>query len=358
MTMLSDTRRRWFLAFGALALVATLAHAERAPVELGEVERGPLVEEIALNGTVTALRHVELSVSIGGLVRERTVDIGARIAQGDLLLRLDDELALLEYDRAMAEMREGERRLSETRRLLEQSRTMGGGRVIPATEQERRASEVDIAEAALARVKASERLQQAMVRRHALYAPFDGIVSARSVDAGQWVEPGDAVFTLVDTEHLLLDFQVPQHALALLDPNARLTIQLPSLGTRPAPISTWLPVTDPLARTFLLRAEAPEGARLLPGMAVSATLRLVRDEQALSVTRDAINRHPDGRVTVWVAEPAGEQGILTVREQHVRVSGSTGERIFVSEGLTGGERIVTRGNESLRNGAQVTMAGG
>lgn len=361
MTILSGGRSRRsinrHLGVWALALFALAANAQPARVVLGEVEHGPLIEEVALNGTVTAQRNVDISISIGGLVRERVADVGTRVSRGDLLLRLDDELAHLEHDRATAEVREAEKRLSEARRLLEQARSVSGGRVIPATEQARRTSEVGIAEAALGRARATERLQAARLRRHALHAPFDAIVSARAADVGQWLEPGDAVFTLVDTADLLIDFQVPQQAFHQLGPHAALWVNVSDVGQRPAAISTWLPVTDVQARTFLLRAHPPEGARLVPGMAVSASLRLVRDEKALAVARDAINRYPDGRVTVWVAEPAGSEGVHRVREQRVQVRGSTGDKVFVGEGLSGRERIVTRGNEALRDGLEVRVAG-
>ena len=362
MTVRPDAR--WPLAIGrhiglwAFALIAATASAQSPRVVLGEVERGPLVEEIALNGTVTARRNVDVSVSIGGLVRERAVDVGSRVARGDLLLRLDDELARLEHDRTSAEVREAEKRLAEAQRLLAQAHSVGGGRVIPATEQARRASEVGIAEAALVRARAAERLQAARLRRHALHAPFDAVVSARAADAGQWVEPGDAVFTLVDTADLLVDFQVPQQAFALLGADTTLAIEVPGAGRQSAAIETWLPVTDAQARTFLLRALPPDGAPLVPGMAVSASLRLIREGQALSVVRDAINRYPDGRVTVWVAEALGDDGRHRVREQVVQVGGSAGDRVFVTEGLDGGERIVTRGNEALRDGLEVSAPGG
>lgn len=358
MTLPSGARWRCYIkrniCLCALAFISIAANAQSPRVVLGEVERGPLVEEIALNGTVAAQRNVEISVSIGGLVRERVVDIGTRVSRGDLLLRLDDELPRLEHDRSKAEVREAEKRLAEAQRLLDQARSVSGGRVIPATEQARRSSEVGIAEAALGRTRAAERLQAARLRRHALHAPFDAIVSARAADVGQWLEPGDAVFTLVDTADLLLDFQVPQQAFHLLGPKAALFVDIPDAGKRPADITIWLPLTDVQARTFLLRARPPADAHLVPGMAVSATLRLVRNEEALSVARDAINRYPDGRVTVWVAEPAGDAGTHRVREQLVRIGGSAGDKVFVSEGLKGSERVVTRGNETLRDGIEVS----
>tara|TARA_R110002049_G_scaffold72496_9_gene187688 strand:- start:649 stop:1725 length:1077 start_codon:yes stop_codon:yes gene_type:complete len=353
MALFSRALARRTLLLGALSLLAPFAHAERPRVVLGDVERGPLIEEIALNGTATAQRRSDVSVSIAGLVAERTADTGERISQGDLLLRLDDELAKLEHDSVRAQAREAESRLAEAQRLLEEGRSARGGRVIASTEVERRSSEVDISGSALARARAEEALQAARLRRHELHAPFDAIVAARRVDAGQWVQPGDAVFTLVDVDDLLLDFQVPQHALHLLGDSARLLVDRPDGEPVPAEIATWLPVADARARTFLLRARPPEAGRMVPGMSVSATLRLVRDEDMLSISRDAINRYPDGRVTVWIAEPTDEDAVFVVREQRITEAGSAEGRVFVADGLDGDERIVTRGNESLQPGAEV-----
>lgn len=362
MTMLLAGRWRRYvnrqISVCALACIAMAANAQSTRVELAAVERGPLIDEIELNGTVSARRNVEISVAVGGLVHERMADVGTRVSRGDLLLRLDDELARLEYDRASADVREAENRLVEARRLLQQASSAGGGRVIPATEQARRSSEVGIAEAAVGRARAAERLQAARLRRHVLEAPFDAIVSARAADVGQWVEPGDTAFTLVDTVDLLVDFQVPQQAYHLLGADTTLLVGTRGAARHPAPVETWLPFTDAQARTFLLRARPPQHAQLVPGMAVQATLRLMREDESLSVVRDAINRYPDGRVTVWVAEPAGENGLYRVREQVVQLGGSTGDKVFVTEGLDGGERIVTRGNEALREGLEVSVVGG
>lgn len=351
----APSTRRQFVSLWALALASSLAFAEYPRVEIAGVERAPMLQEISLNGTVIALQRSEVSVSVAGLVAERKAETGDRVERGALLLTLDDELARLEHERSKAETREAENRLREARRVLEEARSVRGGRAIPATEVSRRESEAGIAEAALARVRATEQLQAARLRRHAVHAPIGGVVSARAVETGQWVEPGTAVFTLVDTDDLLIDFQVPQEALARLDDTAQLLLQTPA-GPRQAGIASWLPVADDRARTFLLRARPPQESGLVPGMAVAATLQLTREQEALSVSRDAINRYPDGRVTVWVARPADDSKVFTVSEQRIRVIGSAGGRIYVSEGLDGTEQVVTRGNEALRSGLEVTLA--
>lgn len=357
MQQASPTNRLRRFLLCALALLCTNAAAERPRVALAEVERTPFIEEIALNGTVTALQRSHVSVAVSGLVLERHVDTGDRVERGDLLLRLDDELARLERDRAAAEAHEAASRLAEARRVAEEARSVRGGRSIAATEVSRRESEAGIAEAALARYRAAEQLEAARLQRHRIVAPISGIVSERAVETGQWVEPGVPVFTLVNPDALLIDFQVPQQAMATLDDASELILEGPD-GTsgKAAEIASWLPVTDPSARTFLLRAKPPAEFLLVPGMAVSATLRLVRRDEALAVSRDAVNRYPEGRTTVWIAEPAEDAGAFTVREQRIAIIGTAGDQVFVGEGLSGSERVVSRGNESLRDGAEVMLA--
>jgi RND family efflux transporter MFP subunit len=343
--------KKCVLCFWAIAwmLMAGVAQAQWPRVVVAPVRSEPVIEEIVLNGTVSTQQQAALSVPVGGLVEARNVEVGDRVRRDDVLLRLDDELAGLEQAGASAATREAEQRLEEARRLLEQARSAGGIRVIAETEKTRRASEVDIAEAALVRARAAEALQRARLNRHVLRAPFDGIVSARNVDVGEWVSPGDAVYTLVNTSDLLLDFQVPQQAFGRIDEQVSLMLALPGAGHERVSIVRWLPLSDTQARTFLLRALPPDGALLMPGMAVSAVLRMTRHATAYSVPRDAINRFPDGRITVWVLEPVeGEEGVSRVREQAVEVVGASGANLFVEGALAEGQRVVVRGNESLR----------
>ncbi|UAW99951.1 efflux RND transporter periplasmic adaptor subunit [Halopseudomonas nanhaiensis] len=213
-----------------------------------------------------------------------------------------------------------------------------------------------MAEAALKRAQASQSLAAARVARHEIVAPINGVVSDRSVDVGQWVDPGTAVFAVVDTENVWLDFQVPQAAFPLLDEQASLRVQgYPNRPRLDADIVTWLPVTNSQARTFLLRARAPDKLSWSPGMAVSGLLSLEREEQMLWVDRDAVNRYPEGRTTVWVAQPDGDDR-YTVTEKRIDIAGSAADRVYISDGLTGEEQIVVRGNESLREGGDVEPA--
>ena len=115
-----------------------------------------------------------------------------------------------------------------------------------------------------------------------------------------------------------------------------------------------VPVNDPSARTFLVRARLESPPAMTPGMSVRATLFLQGDEASLAVPRDALVRYPDGRVSVWLAEE-GDDG-LVAREQRIRIGDGLADLVTVKEGLSAGDRVVVRGNESLTDGRALRVS--
>ena len=119
-------------------------------------------------------------------------------------------------------------------------------------------------------------------------------------------------------------------------------------------IGAVVPVSDANSRTFLIHVRVDVGdARLTPGMSVHGKLNLSTGRQGVVISRDAILRHPDGRVTVWVVDPDSEPP--TVSEKRVTTGHSFDGLITILEGIQAGEVIVVRGNESLQQGQQVRI---
>jgi membrane fusion protein, multidrug efflux system len=259
-----------------ICALTTPAWGQEPPgVQLAAVETTEIVEEVRLTGTVNALRSSRLSTAVAGLVNKVAVDTGGKVSQGDLLIGLDDEQAAFELAGARAETDEARARLEEARRRLDEARSLGRGN-IAATEVSTRETDVAAAEASVARLQAAEAHRQVVLRRHRVEAPFDGVVSDRSSELGEWVTPGDALLMLVDTDHLRLDFQVPQEAYRRIGEGSELLIDGagPEGDTMTAEIDALVPVGESQSRTFLLRAIAPDGFAALPGMAVDAVLRV------------------------------------------------------------------------------------
>lgn len=345
-----------FVGLWCFALFPVQAQ-DRPGVELEQVETSDIISEVSLNGTVNALRTSRLSTAVAGLVESVQVETGDRVSEGDLLIGLDDEQAEFELESARAEAAEARARLQEAQRRLTEARSVGAGRNIAATEVSARESEVAATEAALARFRAEERRHQVVLDRHRIEAPFGGVVSNRARDLGEWVTPGNELLTLVDITNLRLDFRVPQDYYQRIADDSELLVPARAADQKSVPVTieSLVPVSDTQARTFLLRATGPEELDVLPGMAVQATLRVSTGEQGLTVSRDAIDRYPDGRVTVWIAEPA-EEDLYQVREKRVELGSSFDNRMEILGGLEGGEQVVIRGNESLEDGARVRLA--
>lgn len=130
------------LLAGLLSFSGFHAFAQSQPsVALEQVSESEIISEVKVNGTVSALRRSRLSSAVAGLIERVMVDAGDRVARGDLLIALDDEIAQFDRDQAGAALDEAEVRLAE-------ARSVGVGRNIAATEVNSRESDLGARKAA------------------------------------------------------------------------------------------------------------------------------------------------------------------------------------------------------------------
>ena len=91
-------------------------------------------------------------------------------------------------------------------------------------------------------------------------------------------------------------------------------------------------------------------------MSARGKLNIDAGRSAVAVSRDAILRFPDGRVTVWVVDTGGD--LPVVREQVVRTGFEFDGVIEITNGLSDGDVVVVRGNETLQEGQTVSILNG
>lgn len=339
-----------------LAPLTALSQQNGPKVMVALAEQRPLVEETRLSGSVISPRIAKLSVQVSGLVESLTVSLGDRVRTGAEILRLDSELETLALTEAEAATEKVVEELADARRRLADSQKLSRSRAISADQIESLSSEVRADEAELRRIRAQQKRWEARLRRHRITAPFDGVISRKWTEIGEWLSPGDPVVELTAVSGLQIDFQAPQTVRIKLDQEAEILVRLDALpGNVYKGVINWvMPVADAQTRTFRLRATLQdEKASLAPGMSASAILRLRSGRQGITVPRDALIRHPDGRVTVWVAEHTGD--VSRVSERRVETGLQFAGMVAITEGLSPGEWIVVQGNETLRDGQQVSI---
>lgn len=348
-------RDRFFqFALVFLCFAASNAAAQ-TPVSVVAPSTGGTGEVLRFTGNLKARRVTRLSPQVSGLVAKIHADVGDIVAEGDVLVELDERLVKLDVVSAQAALAEAEAALNEATRLAEEGRRLVNDRFIPSTEASAR--EAGVALAAAARDRARSDVDRALERQslHRLRAPFGGVISERLVELGEWVDPGSAVVQLVEHENLWLDVQVPQRYWASTSggiSSVRARADVAPDRLLDTQVQARVPVSDPTARTFLVRLLVhDESGMITPGMSAQVEIELNGDEGSTRIPRDALLRHPDGTTSVWLV-PADS---MTVRERTVEVVRLFGSQAELAGDLPAGSRVVVRGNEGLREGDTVSI---
>lgn len=361
MKTLNTAQRFLLISLSAIIFLQTQALAqpsgeEATRVEAVRLKEQPLIATVPLTGSVNAERQSQVSTQVEGLVHRIAADIGDRVQEGDLLLELDPELTGIDRDRAQAELKSAEAELQDRQRRLTEAQNLESG-AIAASEIRTLQAQVQIQESTRDAARANVARLEAELERHRVRAPYSGIVSARLVDLGEWVSPGDTLVDMVAISPVRVHFQVPQRYYPQVDSSANMDLRFDAYPDRTfnAAIHRKVPLSESGARTFLLRVTAPDAEEitLIPGMSASGALRLKTGQTGIAVPRDALIRYPDGRVVVWVVtEPAAGE-VSSVREQQVETGMTSSGWVEIRSGLEAGDVVITRGNEALQEGQQV-----
>lgn len=335
----------------------TLAQAKPAPVEVEQVEEQAVRETLRLTGTVTSAKRSNLSPATTGLVTLVSVEAGSHVLAGELLLELDQELASWQAQGAQAAVAAAEVALADAQRRLREARALAPQQSIAETVVQDLVAEVSQDDAVLQQARADAGFQQAILARHQIRAPFAGVVAAKLTEVGEWVTPGDAVLQLVATGDLRIDFAVAETYMPRISPGDPVTFTTSSTATQDSmsgTVMTVVPVSDPGARTFLLRVTpGNDSKQLRPGLSVHGHIELQAGRSAPTVSRDAVVRYPDGRVIVWVVENKDGESVVT--ERLVTPGLAFDGRIEIRSGLEAGTSVVVKGNETLQAGQRVAV---
>lgn len=342
-----------------LLLLPLLASAqdERMPVAVAMPVQAVPTEELRLTGTLVAVQQASLSPRVDGLVAKVNVDAGARVKAGAPLLELDTALERHVLRQREAATAAAQAQVTEDERLVSEAERLARDNHLPQNELALRRAALASSRALLQAAKAEEAGQRERVAWHRLPAPFDGVISHKRTEAGEWVTRGTPVLELVATDRLYLDVQAPQERFAALTPDTQVLVRPDTLTGEvlEARIDALVPVSNVGSRSFLVRVVVQDQQqRLLPGTSATAVFNLAHGSaRALLVPRDALLRSPDGSFSLFAIGRQGDDTVALRRRVSIGHQSSAGVEIL--EGLQPDEAVVVRGNEILRDGQSVQI---
>ncbi|MEX2500415.1 MAG: efflux RND transporter periplasmic adaptor subunit [Wenzhouxiangellaceae bacterium] len=393
-------RRRpgWLLVVlaGVVLLVAAAVWAwySRAGVpevrvavpEIVEADQGDARASVLdASGYVVARRQATVAAEVTGKLTEVLVEEGLAVEKGQVLARIDDateqaQLALARARLAAARsaLAEIEAQLRNARRTRVRQRELKERDLASQSEVDRAETEVESLEARLAaqreQIHVAEReveLQQQRIGELTIRAPFSGVVIARAAQAGEMVSPVSAgggftrtgICTIVDMDSLEIEVDVNEAYIDRVRPGQPVLARLDAWPDWeiPAEVKAVVPAADRQKATVRVRVAFVErDPRILPEMGISVRFLDADDageESELTQTR----RLPTIPPHAVVSEGGGEYVFVvngaTVERRAIRLGARQGDRVLVTAGLEGNERLVANANEyPLSDGTRVRVA--
>jgi RND family efflux transporter MFP subunit len=342
-----------FLLAGCGRQPAPVAEEPPRPVRTLTVAASPVAPEWSLAGEVKPRVEVRYGFRVGGRVIERKVEVGDRVAAGDVLARLDpqDLTPALEAQRAQQEALRTE--LALARAELARAERLRAGNFVSDANVERQRATVDAAAARLQAASAQVDQARNTLGYQLLKADSAGIVTAVDAEAGQVVALGQTVVRIARAGDAEIQINIPEQDLGRARHAQAWTVTLAGLPGRQwqATLRELSPAADPASRTYAARL-ALEGdiADIALGMSATAVARggvQIRIQVPLTALHSR-----EGQAKVWIVDPASSR----VRARPVTTGALLDDAVVVQEGLRGGETIVTAGANLLREGQQVRLA--
>jgi membrane fusion protein, multidrug efflux system len=320
------------------------------PVRVVTVEAGKLANDIQLSGEVQAEKNVGLAFRIGGRVTERPVNVGDRVAAGQVIARLAPTLEqnALAAAKAALEAARGEVNTARNAFARQEQLMAQGFTTRPRFDQALKAQ--DAAQAQLEDAEAQVELAQDRLGFTELRAGVAGIVTARYVEPGEVVQPGQVVVQLAREDGRDAVFSVPARLLETQAGGSTIRVALAEAPAVSAlgQVREVAPQADPVTRTFQVRVglqDPPEAMQL--GSTVVGTLE-VRSDAVVSIPASALTQQGLSPA-VWVVDPAKS----TVSLRVVDVLRFDPGQVVVSQGLEPGEIIVSAGIQALHVGQRI-----
>lgn len=317
------------------------------PVLVMTVQDQSLAATREIPGVVVARYAADIGFQAGGRIGRRLVEVGQTVRKGQALLQLDASdytlsLAAAE-DQAAAARVDAEQATSDEQRFA----SLVAEGAVSAADSERQKAR---AEAARARHQQAQRQVQLARNRSGyttLAAPYDGVVTAISAEAGQVVAEGQPVVSLARQGEIEIAADIPEAVVAGIagqpatarvwgSPRASYALSLRELSPAASqPLRTYR------ARFAIRDLSAADRAALRLGMTAQVALAVAQGESKGVVLPASALVKASGGTTVWLV---GEAGKLV--SQPVTVLAFQRDTVSVA-GLDNGMQVVTAGVQKL-----------
>ncbi len=301
-------------------------------------------------GTMVPRRHTDLHALVDGQIEKLPVDIGERVKKGQLLFKIRTVDYRLSLQHAEANLARARVVIKDKKR--EKDRMQNLFKAGSASEQLRdlAITAYEEAEAALKQAQAARDTARQFLIDCTVNAHYDGVVTARYVEEGEYVKKGARVVEIMDLTILNAEMELPERYAGKIDQNLPVTL---SFGSRSESVAGKIvavnPKVNPANRTFLVKVAVDnKNGKLQAGLFCSASFQFPIRKNQLTIPSAALSRD-EGYSAVWVVKDG------KAYRRKVREGGITNGLVWILDGLKAGDLVITKGTSGLIKGSEVVI---
>lgn len=305
---------------------------------------------VTMTGEVSARIQTDLSFRVTGKIVERLVDVGDPVKAGQLLARIDPEEQKADLEIAFANLRSAEAQQVQAQQAFDRQKRLFEAAVTARSGLDEAQEALLTAEGSTRSAKANLDTARDALSYTELRADADGIITARSAEAGQVAQAVQAVFTIAHAGPRDAVFEVYESLFLGKSPEDFVGVTLlsdPSLKLN-AKIREISPTVDASNGTIRVKVGLNGDASLPLGGAVAGYFRF-SGEKMVSLPWSAM-ASKGGKPAVWVVDRQSSKTML----RQIEVADYQSEQFTIKTGVSPGDLIVTEGAKFLRTGESVS----
>ncbi|MGF6724548.1 membrane fusion protein (multidrug efflux system) [Paraburkholderia sp. GAS41] len=349
-----------------VADLRNVAAEESVPqVQIISPAPGPATRSITLPGTIKAWSYAPIYAQVSGYVVKWFKDYGAPVKAGEMLATVDAPAVDEQYESALADLEVAQTNYQLATVTAARWTALSGTQAVSQ-------QEVDVKVADAAAQKAQMHAAEHKVARFKvlesfrnIIAPFDGVVTSRNTDVGNYVNAAggdvgargaaDELFSVADIHEMRVFVSVPQDYSGILEPGLTATLTLPQYPNREfkASFDTTANSFDPQTRTVVTELLIPNPDHLIwPGTYADVHFVAPMDHNVLVIPEQALLFRAEGMQVALVGAHD------TVHLQNVKLGRNLGQTVEIVSGLQRSDRLVLSPSAGILEGEQVRVATG
>jgi membrane fusion protein (multidrug efflux system) len=330
----------------------TVDKAKPRPVRVTTIQNRDLPILVRSVGRLVPDREVVVSAQVTGIVMELMADVGAEVASGALLLRLDPTDYALALKEARANLLAAQARLSAAEKNFARAARLLPEKAISQELFDTAEAEYRTSRALESQSTAAVDIARQRLNKTTVYAPFDGYVAQRLVEVGQNVAVGEPLMGIADMQAMRVKIHINENDYLHLDTDDPVSVVVEAFSDKPfsGRVDKIGIQADARTNTFEVEILLDNPRFVLKaGLTARVSIQTEVIPQSIMIPQNSVLFRED-RKEVFVVESGGH---AAVRE--VKLGETAGSEVQILQGLKSGDVLVVAGAQYLKPGDAVAI---